>query len=68
MACEFGNNILHLLFVHWNDVIKEEINLMGSTIIIIGCLTIILWVVFGPVILHDWQEERKQKQYKFREH
>ncbi|MEW6095853.1 MAG: hypothetical protein AB1567_04915 [bacterium] len=41
---------------------------MESLGIIIACLIIILWVVFGPVILHDWQEERKQKQYKFREH
>ena len=36
-------------------------------ILIVG-LIIILWVIFGPVLLHDWQEERKQKKYKFREH
>ncbi|MEW6609849.1 MAG: hypothetical protein AB1422_13450 [bacterium] len=36
-------------------------------IIILG-LIIILWAVFGPVILHDWRDEKKQKMYKIREH
>ncbi|MFH1562221.1 MAG: hypothetical protein ABIF11_02200 [Nitrospirota bacterium] len=41
---------------------------MKSVGILIVGLIIILWAIFGPVILHDLQEARKQKKYKFREH
>jgi len=41
---------------------------MKTAGIIIACLIIILGIFFGPVILHDLKEERKQNQYKFREH
>ncbi|MDI6736771.1 MAG: hypothetical protein QME42_11380 [bacterium] len=39
----------------------------NAEIVIVG-LIIILWVIFGPVMLHDWQERKKQRKYKFREH
>jgi len=41
---------------------------MESLEIFLLCIIIILWIVFGPVIWHDWQDERKQKLYKIREH
>lgn len=41
---------------------------MESIGIIILGLIIILWIIFGPVLFHDWQDERKQKMYKIREH
>jgi hypothetical protein len=42
--------------------------MMESTEVLIICLIIILWIVFGPMFVHDWHEGRKQRQYKIREH